>query len=374
MAANVPRRREGGVAATVYNLGAQLQQRGHSLTYLFFSDLIEPNSVGPRFQEAVFAFRLARYIAQNREKFSVVNLHAPAGYVYGWRRKWLGNASLPPYVMTLHGLEERRRQVMKREAQKGRAWHFSLHNRGWHKLYHQPRFTWAIKTADAAHVHCRDAWTLLQLKYNLEPHRVACIPHGVEPRFFVSREYGHSPDLKLLFPGTWLDQRGIFYIRDALNTLAPRLPNLKITFAGCGVPESVVTDFFGPSLRRFVDIRSTIPAAEMPALYLEHDALLFPSLLEGLPLVLMEAMATGMPVITTETCGMPDVVEDGFNGLLIPPADAPAIEGAVLRLAASPELRQRLGQSARQSMTRYTWERSALMLENLFRYVIANEG
>jgi glycosyltransferase involved in cell wall biosynthesis len=81
-----------------------------------------------------------------------------------------------------------------------------------------------------------------------------------------------------------------------------------------------------------------------------------------------------MPVITTETCGMPDVVADDFNGLLIAPSDAPAIEEAVLHLAGSVELRQRLGQAAQQTMTRYTWERSALRLEKLFRHVIAREG
>ena len=105
-----------------------------------------------------------------------------------------------------------------------------------------------------------------------------------------------------------------------------------------------------------------------------HDVFLFPSLMEGLPSVLLEAMASGMPVITTETCGMPDVVEDGFNGLLVPPADAAAIEESVLRLAASSDLRRRLGQAAQQTMARYTWERSALKLEKLFRHVIASEG
>ena len=96
--------------------------------------------------------------------------------------------------------------------------------------------------------------------------------------------------------------------------------------------------------------------------------------MEGLPSVLLEAMASGMPVITAETCGMPDVVEDDYNGLLVPPGDASAIEEAVMRLALSPELRERLGREAQRTVARYTWERSAQMLEKLFRRVIANEG
>lgn len=85
----------------------------------------------------------------------------------------------------------------------------------------------------------------------------------------------------------------------------------------------------------------------MQELYAEHDVFLFPSLMEGLPSVLLEAMATGMPIVTTETCGMPDVVEHEFNGLLVPPANAQAIEGSILRLAHSVELRQKLGEKQR---------------------------
>ena len=71
---------------------------------------------------------------------------------------------------------------------------------------------------------------------------------------------------------------------------------------------------------------------------------------------------------------MPDVVENEFNGLLIPPSDAGAIEQAIVRLAGSVELRKRLGQAARASMQRYTWERAGRQLGALFRHVLAAES
>src|SRR5437879_8143244 len=74
-------------------------------------------------------------------------------------------------------------------------------------------------------------------------------------------------------------------------------------------------------------------------------------------------MSTGIPVLTTETCGMPDVVESDYNGLLVAPANAKAIEDGILRLAASVELRKKLGEAARETMKRYTWERAARQLE-----------
>src|SRR5260370_2401722 len=136
MAGGVPKRREGGVAGTIYNRGSEMEELGHSATYVFLDDLIVQGSVAPRFLELVFSLRLARYIAKNRGKFSIVNLHAPAGLVYGWRRRWNRSAGDPPYVMTMHGLEEKRVHAMEREAKKGRALEFDWKNPMLHIVFH----------------------------------------------------------------------------------------------------------------------------------------------------------------------------------------------------------------------------------------------
>jgi len=373
MASGVPKRREGGVAAIIYNLGIELEKFGHQVSYVFQEDLVLPGSVSARFTELAFSFRLARYIADNRRTFSIVNLHAPVGFVYGLRRRWLRSGGNPPYVMTLHGLEERRIHVMSREVKKGRAWNYSWKNRFWHRFYHRPRFRASIRTADGAHAYSRDVWNVLQLKYNLDSERVAYIPSGVEPRFFIPREYRRSGEVRLLYAGTWLDQRGIFYLRDALRKLTQKLPRFTMTIAGGAAPPEKIVQFFGDDLAQRIVVRPVVPWESMPQLYAEHDIFVFPSLMEGLPSVLLEAMATGMPVITTETCGMPDVVEDGVNGRLIAPGNAAAIEEAILYFANSAELREKLGAAARETMKRYTWERSARLLEGLYRRVLAAE-
>ena len=374
MASGVPRRREGGVAAIIYNLGGELERLGHRVTYVFQEDLITPGSVTGRFTELIFSLRLARYVVESRKNFSIVNLHAPVGFPYGMRRSWHRGGDYPPYVMTLHGLEERRVHVMSREVKKGRAWNYSWKNRMWHRLYHQPRFRWSIRTADGAHAYSRDVWTMLQLKYDLDSDRVAYVPSGVEPRFFIPREYREGDGLRLLYAGTWLDQRGIYYLREALRNLVPRIPGLRMTIAGGGAPAEEIAKFFGEELAGQIDVLPVVPWEKMPDLYAEHDILVFPSLMEGLPSVLLEAMATGMPVITTETCGMPDAVEDEVNGRLISPGNSAAIEEAILYFANSLELRRKLGSAARETMRRFTWERSARRLEALFRHVIEAEG
>ena len=374
MSANVPRRREGGVAAIIYSLGRELEKRGHSITYVFQEDLFGHDKVSARFSELVFAYRLQRYIAKDPGRFSIVNLHAPSGLLYGIRRRWFGSRGLPPCVMTLHGLEERRVYVQSREVKKGRAWNFRLRNRLWHRFYTFPLYRGAIRTADGAHAYSRDVWNLLLLKYNLDSDRTAYIPNGADSRFYLPRTYDSGRPLKLLYAGTWLDQRGIFYLREALERLEPQIPGLTMTFAGCGRPPETIQEFFGPKLASTVVVQPVVPSERMQELYATHDVFLFPSLIEGLPTVLLEAMASGMPVITTETCGMQDIVEDGHNGLLIPAANAGTIESAVLRLADSASLRQQLGQMARETLKRYTWERSAEKLEDLFSRVLSKKG
>ena len=372
MSAGVPRRHEGGVAAIVYNFGRELESRGHRVEYLFYEDLLSEAEMKGRFRDLRFSLRVARHIRKNRDRYSVVNLHAPIGFVYGLSRWIFRSSGYPPYVMTLHGLVERFVRVMAREDEKGKAWHFSLKNRLWYRIYHRPRFVLAIKTLDRAHCYSRDVWTMLQLKYNLDSDKVAYIPNGVEKRFFISRKKHDREPLRLLYAGTWLDQRGIFYLRDALNGLNKRFKDWTLTIVGAGFPAVELESFFGAGLREQIIILPIVPAKDMQHVYGEYDIFVFPSLMEGLPSVILESMAAGMAVITTETCGMADVVEDGFNGLLIPPANAEAIEDAILRLAQSPSLRQQLGQAAQESMKRLTWEKSAEKLEKVFEVSLRN--
>jgi len=92
-----------------------------------------------------------------------------------------------------------------------------------------------------------------------------------------------------------------------------------------------------------------------------------PSLMEGMPLVLLEAMASGMPVITTGSNGMTDVIEDSHDGLFIIPGDADSLTSMITRLCRDAESRHRLGNAAQEKMRRYTWALSARRHEMVFQ-------
>jgi len=115
--------------------------------------------------------------------------------------------------------------------------------------------------------------------------------------------------------------------------------DLEPYFAACGL---------GSRLRR-LGYRE-----DVPALLAAADIFALPSFFEGLPMSVIEAMLTALPVVATRVRGPREQVEDGRTGLLVPPRDAPALAAALARLAGEPELRARMGQAGRErALARY---------------------
>jgi glycosyltransferase involved in cell wall biosynthesis len=86
------------------------------------------------------------------------------------------------------------------------------------------------------------------------------------------------------------------------------------------------------------------------AILRESDALVLPSFAEGVPVVLMEAMASGKPVVATQVGGVSELVEDGVSGFVVPPGDPESLAGAIITLA-DPKIRTRMGAAGRAKVT-----------------------
>ena len=370
IAIGVLRQREAGAAGVVFNHAEQLAKLGHQVDCWFFDDILSSPRWPARFRDLEFAAAVSSRIRRQPQQYDVVNLHAPWGCVYGLSRKWFPSPQLPPYVFTMQGSEERFARAMKLEHQKGRTANFALKNRVWHRAYHQSMYDLSIFTANFGAVANREGWILSELKYGHPPGRIWYVPNGVNENFFLPRQFADAPANRLLYVGTWLDRKGIRYLADAFAALAARLPEVQLTIAGCIIPEEQVRAYFPAELRNRISVLPFLARDTMPALYASHDIFVFPSLVEGMPLTLLEAMAGAMPVVTTNTCGMSDLIENEANGLLVPAADAAALGSAVDRLGNSPELRRTLGLRAQDSARRYTWDLIARQLEQVFQLAV----
>jgi glycosyltransferase involved in cell wall biosynthesis len=274
--------------------------------------------------------------------------------------------------MTMHGLEERRNYAMGREAEKGRADYFRWKNRVWQHFYHMPTYRWSFTTADQCIVTNREALLFLQLHYKLPPDRVWFIANGVSPEFFHVRSFSPGIATRLLFVGAWIDHKGIYYLAQAFEKVLREIPEARLTIAGCIEPEERVRRCFAQATQSALEVWPFVPRAEIPSLYAEHEIFVLPSLMEGMPLVLLEAMASGMAVVTTESSGMTDLVEDSHDGLLVIPGDTDCLTSAMTQLCRDAEMRQRLGKAAQEKMKRYTWAQSARRHEMVFHRALGN--
>jgi len=274
--------------------------------------------------------------------------------------------------MTMQGSEERYVTAMRLEHRKGRAWHFSWKNRLWHRAYHQTLYDWAIRSSDFGVVANREGWIMAELKYGREPGRIWFVPNGVEERFFLAREYKDRGPLRLLYVGSWLDRKGVHYLVDAFESVVDKYPEVTLTVAGCIAPEAEVKTHFRLGLGDKIQVIPFVRRDEMPAIYMEHDIFVFPSLVEGMPLTLLEALATGMPVITTNTSGMADVIDGGVNGLLVSAANTSELAQAIRQLVESSDLRRKLGLAGQQSARGFTWDRVTRKLEKVFELAVGS--
>jgi glycosyltransferase involved in cell wall biosynthesis len=365
IAIGVLRQQEAGAARVVFSHARELEKRGHSVDCWFLDDVLPKATGSGRFDALAFAHRVAKRILQDRQEYDVVNLHAPWGCVYGLWRKFLRPAGAPPYVFTMQGSEERAVFVMSREYRLGRAQNFAWKNRAWHRVYHQRMYDHSIRSADYGAVANREAWAMAQITHGRDPGCVSYVPNGTEESFFVPRDYGRREPPRLLFVGSWIDRKGIRYLAEAFALLYRELPKVTLSVAGCTAREEVVKNSFAVEVRDRVRVIPFVKRPDMPALYAAHDIFVFPSLAEGMPLTLLEAMATGMAVVTSDVPGMVELVEDDFNGLLVEPADPQGLASAIGKLFGSADLRRQFGEHAQQTARRYTWEIVTQKLEKV---------
>ena len=143
--------------------------------------------------------------------------------------------------------------------------------------------------------------------------------------------------------------KGVAEFAAAARDLRRRVPGSHFLLVGAADPNSV--DRLGPG--ELAGLAAAVhwpgPRRDVPQVLAASDLFVLPSYLrEGIPRALLEAASMGLPLVTTDTPGCKDVVEDGVNGSLVPARDAEALARAVRRLLMQPELRERFGRESRR--------------------------
>lgn len=179
--------------------------------------------------------------------------------------------------------------------------------------------------------------------------RIRIVPYGADVERFSATTHRPSPHFRVLYVGRLSHRKGIQYLVDALPLL--EMANLRMILAG---PVWRNADWVREHGERLV-YHPPVPHHDVHRLYQDADVYVQPSLHEGSSLTVFEAMASGLPVITTPNSG--SVVRDGIEGFVVPARDPSAIADRIRVLYEDPVLRERMGRAARERSQEYTWER-----------------
>jgi glycosyltransferase involved in cell wall biosynthesis len=167
--------------------------------------------------------------------------------------------------------------------------------------------------------------------------------------------------------------KGHTFLFEALSLLKAEFPTLQCLVVGDGPlrwrleKEAKTRDL--ESLVRFLGFRQ-----DMDDIYRRMDVLVLPSLTEGLPMTLLEAMAFEKPVVASSVGGIPEVVQNGRTGFLVPPKDAQMLARVLRRLILDPDLRRRMGTEGRRRVENaFSFEKEMTAYETLYGSVLARK-
>jgi glycosyltransferase involved in cell wall biosynthesis len=179
-------------------------------------------------------------------------------------------------------------------------------------------------------------------------HIVHC---GIEPERYAPPAAAKGK--RLLFVGRLASVKGVPVLLSALQSLKERHPEMRCTLIGDG-PERArlkarAREMGLDGMTEFAGYKSQTEVAEALA---QSDLFVLPSFAEGVPVVLMEAMAAGVPVVTTHVAGIPELVRDGVHGILAHPGDPASLAGAIDALLDDPRRAHVMGLAGRETVQR----------------------
>jgi colanic acid/amylovoran biosynthesis glycosyltransferase len=235
-----------------------------------------------------------------------------------------------------------------------RLWSMTMH--GSTEFYDVAAYRLAAKVRDASFVACVSDFTRSQLMLLTEEEqwpKLRLVRCGVDPALFgeVPRN-GDGGRLRVLTVGRLVAGKGYSLLLEALADVGARGHDVALDVVGEGPAGDALCERAAAlGLDGRVRWLGAVGQDEIRRHYAEADAFCLPSFAEGVPVVLMEAMAMALPVVATRIAGIPELIDDGESGLLVAPARSDELADALARLAGSPELRAQLGRAGRRAVT-----------------------
>lgn len=205
------------------------------------------------------------------------------------------------------------------------------------------------------------------LEQRYPPEKLLQIPFGVDIHRFYPTENKSTSIFQVLFVGQIGVRKGVGYLLEAWQRLGWK--DAQLNLLGSIDPQ------FRPILRKYRDLSGLKLFNYVPDpldFFHQADVLAFPSIEEGSALVTYEAMACGLPQITTPNAG--SVIRDGFEGFLVPIRDADTLATRLEELRSDEQLRMSMGKAARLRALEFSWQKYGISLSQVYKGLIHERG
>jgi len=235
-------------------------------------------------------------------------------------------------------------------------------------LYLATAGAWTLRAADKIVSLTEDEARRVR-SLGVDPSKSIVIPNGVDVNQF--RPTG-EPDVEgtVLWAGRFVEEKGVKYLLEAARLILKEMPSLRVLLVGYGPLENRLKSYAEQlGLSKNVAFHAPVDQTVLASLMNKSSVFALPSLSEGLPNVVLEAMACAKPLIATDGIGLNSVIGDA--GIFVPPRDPRSLADAILRLLSDSALRAKLGQHARSIVVRkHSWKIVAEATTSLFRELI----
>ncbi len=215
-------------------------------------------------------------------------------------------------------------------------------------------------------------------RLGVDASRIRVIPNGVDLKEFEGLPARPEPrdEFALLFVGRcYPKQKGLEHLISALELVLSKwkvhLTIVGEDWGGMGTLKALAKAL---GVEKHVTFTGALPRHEVIKAFASADAFVLPSLFEPFGIVLLEAMAAGLPVVASRVGGIVEVVSDGKTGLLVPPGDPRSLANALGNLISDSNLRRRLGSAGRTKAAGYSWEGILPQILEVYREAMAERG
>lgn len=305
-----------------------------------------------RYLPLVYPFQVARWLYTTRVPFDLVVFHSYCGWVFHLLKKIINRRAKPfKTATTFHGVEELFFHEMVEEGKfSGKP--VSLRFRIFYCFLLVRLIKLSCHNSDKVFCLNQQEKLFLEIAGYQTPGKVAVLPNDIHSGFFESRVY-NTQAKTMLFVGQWLPMKGIHYLIQAFEVLSREYADLKLVLAGTLRDVHTVLNDFPKNLHSKIQVIPETSNEKMKDYYKQADIFISPSLYEAFNRSLVEAMATGLPAISTSVGIVPDNLKDGVDHIQVPFRDSEAIAKAVETLIHDSKRRESIGKAAQESAKVY---------------------